>query len=156
MPQLSRLKSTATLSRTVFWIEWTNRLRPVLWFPLPRKELRILFVVQSMDRVHSWNLLVRNTLPHVVEDNYIRTCLLDKIYSYEEVSKRVLADVRHSTNRAERVNSGQLLRICRRVVAQLVLTKRMSIEDSNFHRKARSAALRALRLYSSSYFAVQK
>ena len=117
----------------------------MLSFPRPPKELLILFVIQSVDLANSWNLAVSDPLPRVVVEGYIRACLLEKICRYHLASKCVLRAIRCSARRYAHINRNQLGTICRRTVAQLVIEKTASLNDSAFQKTAKTAVLRTLR-----------
>jgi hypothetical protein len=118
----------------------------MLSFPLPPKELLILFVIQSVDLGHSRALITNDPLSRVVVDGHISACLLEKIYSYHMANKLVLRDIRRSTPRGACIDGRTLRRMCRRAVARLVLGKKLTIEDPECHHRAKTAVLRELQL----------
>ena len=134
------------LSEVLLWTEWIDLTSRRLSFILPPKELLILFVVQSLELAHSLNSILDKSLPKEVVDGHIRGYLLDRLWSYHLVTASVQDDVRACASGVARLNSKQLLRACRQIVARVMLEPGLPNEDADVRTTARRAILSPLEI----------
>jgi hypothetical protein len=141
-----RTRHTMDLGEVLLWINWIEYSSRELSFSRPPKELLVLFVIQSVELAHSLNSSLNEYLPKKVVDGHIRGYLLDKMWSFHLMTEVVRKDVWTCGSRVAQIDSNQLLRASRTMVARVMLQQRRPAEGSAVRTMARRAVLRSLKL----------
>lgn len=137
---------TIDLGEVLLWTNWVERSSRTLSFPPPPRELLVLFVVQSVKLAHSLRSCLDECLPKQVVDGHIRGYLLDRVWSYHLVTALVQTDVRACGSTVAQIDSKQLLRASRTMVARVMLQQRSPSEGVDIRTAARRAVLRSVKL----------
>lgn len=136
---------TINLGEVLLWTNWIEYSIRTLSFPRPPKELLVLFVVQSVTLAHSLRSSLDGCLPKEVVDGHIRGYLLDRVWSYHLLTALVQRDIRACGWRVAEIDSKQLLRASRTMVARVMLQQRSPAEGIAVRAMARKAVLCSLK-----------
>jgi hypothetical protein len=137
-------RRTIDIGEVVLWTNWIKCSSRTLSVPPPPMELLILFVVQSVRLAHSLRCFLDESLPQEVVDGHVRGYLLDRVWSYHLLTALVQRDVRASGWRVAEIDSKQLLRASRTMVARVMLQQRSPVEAIAIRAMASKAVLCSL------------